>query len=103
VINSLNKFFASKKIGVAMVLLASLIALASLVSFLPSSLRNDLHALCIGFAVGLSGFTRAYSADWKKHKPWGGEFLSKAFFAGFILFILILFSIVLKDFIPHIR
>jgi 4-hydroxybenzoate polyprenyltransferase len=103
VINSINKFFASKKAGLAMALLASAMALSSLLSFLPFNLRNDLRALCIGFAIVLIPFTRAYSDDWNRHKPWGKEFLSKAFFTVFVLFGLIIFTIVLKDFIPHLK
>ncbi|HEY1716905.1 MAG TPA: hypothetical protein VGH42_01270 [Verrucomicrobiae bacterium] len=95
-INSINKFFASKKAGAAMALLALVIVLASQLSFLSSSLRSDLDSLCIGFAVGLGGFTRAYSDDWKRHKPWGKEFLSKAFFMAYALFVLIFMIVVIK-------
>jgi magnesium-transporting ATPase (P-type) len=100
VIKSLNNFFASKKAGLAMALLALVIALSSLLPFLPSSLHIVLNALSIGFAVGLlPAFGRAYNDDWKKHKPWEGGFLSKAFFMAYVFFLLILLgAIVFKAF-----
>jgi hypothetical protein len=97
VTNSINKFFASKKAGLAMALLALVIVLASQFSFLPPRIRSILNALSIGFVLWLIGFTRAFSEDWNRHKPWGKELLSRAFFITYLFFILILTAIVAKD------
>jgi hypothetical protein len=100
----MTKFFASKKTGVTMALLASVIALLSLFSFFPSELRILLHSLTIGFALFLTGFLRTFSGDLNKYKPWGKELphLTRIFTAAYLLFLVILFAIVVKDF-PHLH
>jgi hypothetical protein len=100
VINSLNNFFASKKTGLAMALLASVVALSSLLSFLPSGLRHVFDGLSIVFFILLVGFTRAYSDDWTRHKPWGKEFLTKAYLVAFGSFMLISILVALRNLIP---
>ena len=102
-INSFNNFFTSKKLGFLMSLLASFIALTSLLSFLPPNVHNVLRALCVGFFVMLTGFLPflpAYSDDWNRHKPWGKEFLTKVFSMSYCFFSLIFIVVIWKDIIP---
>ena len=79
-----------------MAVLASVVALVSQLSFLPLSLRNDLQPFCIGFVGLLIAFTGAYSDDVKYHKPIGKEFLTKAFFIFYALFVLIFLVLVVR-------
>jgi 4-hydroxybenzoate polyprenyltransferase len=93
VINSLNKIFASKKAGVAMALLMSVVALVSL-------LPNFHHFLSsfVGLGLLLPVFLPAYLDDLKKHRPFGKEFLTKAFLATFFFFGLIVFALLMEAF-----
>ena len=100
-VNAINKFYASKRMGVVMAMLALAILLSSQLSFLPPGLRSFFGSLSLGFVCGLMGFIHAYSSDWNRHKPWGKELLSKSFFVAYLLFNLILIASVVGKFIPH--
>jgi 4-hydroxybenzoate polyprenyltransferase len=96
-IKAINNFYASKRNGLLMALLATFLALFATANFLPVIIRHDLRALTIGFAVGLSGFSRAYSEDVKRNGPIGKEILTRSFYVVSAFFILILLTDVVRD------
>jgi len=96
---SLIKFFASKKIGVAVALLA--LAAATGLHIVSFNVSKTLEALCLGFVGLLAGFTHAYSDDLKINKPIGKELLSKIFFVAYALFVLIFGAFVVRKCFPY--
>jgi hypothetical protein len=96
VINTLDKlakkFFASKTAGVALAFFMSVIAL---VSALPSF--HHLLSAFIGLGLLLPVFLPAYSDDMKKHRPFGKEFLTRAFLVTFFFFGLIVFLLLVNE------
>jgi len=92
---AITRFFASKNAGLGLAVVAIVFFLLSQLRFLP--LHKDMFAVGIGLLMGLNGFTRAFSDDWRKHASWRGDFLSKAFFWAFLTLVLMVVFIVSND------
>jgi len=90
--SSISNFFASKKTGIAVALLACLAGTLSLTPFLPA-LRADLRAVCPGLSISLTGFYQAYSDDVKEHGGIGKEIPTRIFFFACVTCLVILIAI----------
>jgi hypothetical protein len=91
VIIQAKKFFGSKRVGVALALVAAVVTLASLLLPLPVNLCGALRAF--GFAMMMIALAPVWYADWKQHKPSSKDFSSKSFFWVYAFLILVSFAI----------